>query len=82
MRLKSSIWVSAWLRRVQGEGAFAAVRKRGRPKKRAPFFIKLSLLDGTAQLYAPAAQDCLATSRPIERSFHAGVSDGGSRAGG
>lgn len=70
MRLKSSIWVSAWLRRVQGEGAFAAVRKRGAEEAGA-IFIKLSLLDGTAQLYAPAPQTAYDDSRPIERSFTA-----------
>ncbi|MEP6838647.1 MAG: DUF1491 family protein, partial [Bradyrhizobium sp.] len=29
MRLKSSIWVAAYLRRCQTEGIFGAVRKRG-----------------------------------------------------
>ncbi len=29
MRLKSSIWVAAYLRRCQTEGVFGAIRRRG-----------------------------------------------------
>ena len=53
MRLKSGIWVAAYLRRCNVEGAFAAVRRRGADEAGA-VFIKISRLDGTATLYGPA----------------------------
>src|ERR1700748_1736654 len=68
MRLKSSIWVSAYLRRCQTEGIFAAVRKRGAEDAGA-VFVKVALLDGNAMLYAPAPQTAYDDSRPIERIF-------------
>lgn len=68
MRLKSSIWVSAWLRRAHIEGAFAAVRRRGAEEAGA-IFVKLALLDGRAQLFGPAPQTAYDDSRPSERSF-------------
>jgi hypothetical protein len=36
MRLKSSIWVAAYLRRCQTEGVFGAVRRRGAEEAGAP----------------------------------------------
>jgi hypothetical protein len=68
MRLKSSIWVSAYLRRCQTEGVFGAVRRRGAEEAGA-VFVKLTLLDGNAMLYAPAPQTAYDDSRPIERIF-------------
>lgn len=68
MRLKSSIWVAAYLRRCQTEGVFGAVRRRGAEEAGA-VFVKLALLDGTAVLYAPAPQTVYDDSRPIERVF-------------
>ena len=44
MRLKSGIWVAAYLRRCNVEGAFAAVRRRGAEEAGA-VFIKISRLD-------------------------------------
>ena len=55
MRLKSAIWVAAYVRRCNVEGAFAAVRRRGAEEAGA-IFIKLNRLDGTAELFAPAPQ--------------------------
>ena len=49
MRLKSSIWVAAYLRRCQTEGIFGAVRKRGAEEAGA-VFVKVALLDGNAML--------------------------------
>src|SRR4051812_49875949 len=66
MRLKSSIWVAAYLRRCQTEGVFGAVRRRGAEEAGA-VFVKLALLDGTAGLYAPAPQTAYDDSRPVER---------------
>lgn len=54
-RVTSDFWVSAYLRRVMGEGAFAALRKRGAAEAGA-IFVKLDLLDGRARLYGPAPQ--------------------------
>src|SRR5213076_1755618 len=68
MRLKSSIWVAAYLRRCQTEGVFGAVRRRGAEEAGA-VFVKLALLDGNALLYAPAPQTVYDDSRPIERVF-------------
>ena len=68
MRLKSSIWVAAYLRRCQTEGIYGAVRRRGAEEAGA-VFVKLALLDGNAMLYAPAPQAVYDDSRPIERVF-------------
>ena len=68
MRLKSAIWVAAYLRRCQTEGIFGAVRKRGAEEAGA-VFVKIALLDGNAMLYAPAPQTVYDESRPVERLF-------------
>jgi hypothetical protein len=68
MRLKSSIWVAAYLRRCQSEGVFGAVRRRGAEEAGA-VFVKLALMNGNAMLYAPAPQTVYDDSRPIERIF-------------
>ena len=70
MRLKSGIWVAAYLRRCSVEGVFAAVRRRGAEEAGA-VFIKLSRLDGTATLYGPAAQSAFDDARPADRMFTA-----------
>ena len=75
MRLKSSIWVAAYLRRCQTEGIFGAVRRRGAEEAGA-VFVKVATLDGNAMLYAPAPQTvpsatrrrlCAVTSRTRSR---------------
>src|SRR5215471_3353079 len=68
MRLKSGIWVAAYLRRCNIEGAFVAVRRRGAEEAGA-VFIKVSLLDGTATLYGPAPQSAFEGARPSDRAF-------------
>jgi hypothetical protein len=70
MRLKSGIWVAAYLRRCNIEGAFAAVRRRGAEEAGA-IFIKISRLDGTATLYGPAPQSAFDEARPADRVFTA-----------
>jgi hypothetical protein len=70
MRLKSAIWVAAYLRRCQTEGVFGAVRRRGAEEAGA-VFVKVALLDGTAMLYAPAPQSAYDESRPTDRVFTA-----------
>lgn len=68
MRLKSAIWVAAYVRRCHGEGAFAAVRRRGAEEAGA-IFIKLNRLDGTAELFGPAAQASFDEAHPSDRMF-------------
>lgn len=53
MRLKSEIWVKAYLRRCAGEGVPCAVVRRG-DADAGVIFIKVSRLDGTAALFGPA----------------------------
>jgi hypothetical protein len=68
MRLKSGIWVSAYVRRVQIEGAFAVVRRRGADEAGA-VFIKVARLDGTAEVFGPAPQSAFDEARPADRAF-------------
>jgi hypothetical protein len=68
MRLKSGIWVSAYLRRCQVEGVFAVLRRRGAEEAGA-VFIKISRLDGTAELFGPAPQSVFDDTQPAERAF-------------
>jgi hypothetical protein len=72
MRLKSGIWVAAFLRRCTIEGAFAAVRRRGAEEAGA-VFIKVNRLDGTATLYGPAPQSAFDEARPADRIFTAAL---------
>jgi hypothetical protein len=68
MRLKSAIWVAAYIRRCNGESAFAAVRRRGAEEAGA-IFIKLNRLDGTAELFGPAPQSAFDEAHPTDRAF-------------
>ena len=68
MRLKSAIWVAAYVRRCHIEGAYAVVRRRGAEEAGA-VFIKVSRLDGTADLYGPAPQTAFDEARPSDRAF-------------
>jgi len=68
MRLKSALWVSAYVRRCHVEGVFAAVRRRGAEEAGA-IFIKINRLDGTADVYGPAPQSAFAEEHPVDRAF-------------
>ena len=68
MRLKSAIWVAAYIRRCNGEGAFAVVRRRGAEEAGA-IFVKLNRLDGTAELFGPAPQAVFDDAHPSDRAF-------------
>jgi hypothetical protein len=68
MRLKSAIWVAAYVRRCNLEGAFAAVRRRGAEEAGA-IFVKINRLDGTAELFGPAPQSVFEEARPADRLF-------------
>ena len=68
MRLKSAIWVAAYIRRCNVEGVFAAVRRRGAEEAGA-IFVKLNRLDGTAELFGPAPQSAFDETQPSDRMF-------------
>jgi hypothetical protein len=68
MRLKSGIWVAAYLRRCQIEGAQALLRRRGADEAGA-VFIKVSRLDGTADVFGPAPQSAFDEAQPSDRAF-------------
>jgi len=68
MRLKSGIWVAGYMRRCQIEGAPAVLRRRGAEEAGA-VFIKVSRLDGTAEVFGPAPQSAFDEARPADRAF-------------
>jgi len=72
MRLKSAIWVGAYVRRVFGAGAFVVVRQRGAEEAGA-IFIKINRLDGSADLFCPAPQTVFDDAKPSERLFTPGL---------
>ena len=72
MRLKSGIWVAAYVRRCHVEGAFGAVRRRGAEEAGA-IYIKANRLDGTGVLYGPAPQAAFDDAQPTSRLFTAVV---------
>lgn len=53
MRLKADIWVKAYMRRCDLEGASAMLEQRGDVDAGA-IYIKVARLDGTAALFGPA----------------------------
>ena len=53
MRVKTELWVKAYIRLRQSQGAFAAVVAHGHDDAGA-ILIKISRLDGQAALYGPA----------------------------
>jgi hypothetical protein len=68
MRLKTGIWVAAYLRRCNVEGVFAAVRRHGAEEAGA-IFVKINRLDGTGALYGPAPQSAFDEAHPADRLF-------------
>jgi hypothetical protein len=68
MRLKAALWVSAYLRRCQVEGAYAVVRRRGAEEAGA-VFVRICRLDGTSDLFGPAPQSVLDTGLGADRCF-------------
>src|SRR4051812_35684614 len=72
MRLKSGLWVSAYLRRCATQGAHAVLRRRGSEEAGA-IFIKIDRLDGTADLFGPAPQTAFDDARPVDRAFVASL---------
>ena len=68
MRLKSALWVAAYLRRCHVEGVFAAVRRRGAEESGA-IFVRISRLDGTSDLFGPAPQSAFDATPGTDRLF-------------
>jgi hypothetical protein len=68
MRIKSSLWVAAYIRRCQTSDIFGVVRRRGAEDAGA-VFVKLAFLDGNALLFTPAPQSAYEDSRPVDRLF-------------
>ena len=58
MRLRSDIFVSAYIRRCQVENVPAVLRRRGAAEAGA-IFVKVDRLDGTCALFGPAPQSAL-----------------------
>jgi hypothetical protein len=65
VRLRADIWVAAYIRRCEIEGAAAVLRRRGAAEAGA-IFVKVDRLNGSAALYEPAPQSEVA-GRGIER---------------
>jgi len=72
MRLKSALWVAAYLRRCQVEGIPAVVRRRGAEEAGA-IFVRIDRLDGTSDLYGPAPQSAFDATSSAERAFSASL---------
>ena len=70
MRLKTGLWVAAYLRRCQVEGVFGAVRRRGAEDAGA-VFVRVNRLDGTSDLYGPAPQSAFEAVEAAARAFTA-----------
>lgn len=68
MRLTTDFWVSALVKRVFGQGGFAAVAQRGATEAGAVFILVRDRLGETA-LYGPAPQTSYDTASPDERQF-------------
>lgn len=68
MRLTSEFWVAALVRRVNGDGAFAALSHKGAAEAGA-IFIKFRNTDGTYNLFGPAPQMVYDETKPDERQF-------------
>ena len=68
MRLKTALWVAAYLRRCQVEGVFGVVRRRGAEEAGA-VFVRVSRLDGTSDLFGPAPQSAFDAAQAAARAF-------------
>jgi hypothetical protein len=68
MRLKTALWVAAYLRRCNVEGIAAVVRRRGAEEAGA-VFIRIDRLNGTSDLFGPAPQSEFDTVGDTDRAF-------------
>jgi hypothetical protein len=67
-RLKTALWVAAYLRRCHVEGIFAVVRRRGAEEAGA-VFVRVCRLDGTSDLFGPAPQSAFDAAEGTARAF-------------
>ena len=67
-RVTSDFWVSAYLRRVRIEGAFAVLRRRGAPEAGA-IAVVVARGDRLSALFLQAPQSAFETARPGDRLF-------------
>jgi hypothetical protein len=72
MRLKTALWVAAYLRRCHVEGLFAVVRRRGAEEAGA-IFVRVSRLDGSSDLFGPAPQSAFDAAEGAARAFTASL---------
>ena len=68
MRVTSSLWVGAFVRRCYGMGAVATIARKGSEEAGAIFII-VDRLTGVADLYGPAPQSAFEEGRPSDRLF-------------
>jgi hypothetical protein len=68
MRVTSSLWVGAFVRRCYGIGATPVVARRGAEEAGAIFII-IDKMAGVADLYGPAPQSAFDEDRPSDRLF-------------
>ena len=68
MRVTSSLWVGAYIRRCNSVDAMVVVSRRGAEEAGAIFVI-VDRLDGTNDLYAPAPQSSFDEAHPSDRMF-------------
>lgn len=68
MRLKTGLWVAAYLRRCSVAGAPAVVRRRGAEEAGA-IFVRICRLDGTSDLFGPAPQSEFDAAEGTARAF-------------
>ena len=68
MRLKTALWVAAYLRRCQVEDISGVVRRRGAEEAGA-VFVRISRLDGTSDLFGPAPQSAFDAAQGATRAF-------------
>jgi len=70
LRLRTDIWVSAYMRTFEIEGGFATLRRRGAAEAGAVFIV-IDRLDGRVALYAPGPADETLGERRFVRAHKA-----------
>ncbi|MBN8996522.1 MAG: DUF1491 family protein [Rhizobiales bacterium] len=75
MRVTSALWVAAFIRRCQGEGAVATLARRGAEEAGA-IAIVIDHLDGRQDLYLPAPQTAFGEAAVTDRLFQKVVEGG------